>query len=160
MTGVLLAYSLWRGRRLRDLGFRTDNLKGSLAVNGALSALLVAVLLCSYAAGLIREPVPPEWGLFYPFYVFVSGPAQEFIYRSVLFSEMGAAGIRGALPQVLLSAVTYSFLHVIYNDAITLAVTLLMGVVWGLIYRRYPNFWGVALSHATLGAVSIAVGLV
>jgi membrane protease YdiL (CAAX protease family) len=35
-----------------------------------------------------------------------------------------------------------------------------MGIVWGMIYYKHPNFWGVTISHAVLGIVSIATGLI
>jgi hypothetical protein len=39
-------------------------------------------------------------------------------------------------------------------------LTLFMGIVWRVIYYRYPNFWGVTFSHALLGTAAIAVGLI
>ena len=73
---------------------------------------------------------------------------------------MNRAGIKNPPLQVGLSAVTYCFLHIIYQDWITLAVTLFMGIVWGVIYYKRPNFWGVATSHAIVGVVSIATGII
>lgn len=77
-----------------------------------------------------------------------------------MFAELNRSGVSRSLWQILISAITYSLMHVFYNDLITLGVTLLMGVVWGMIYRKHPNFWGVALSHAVLGVVSILVGII
>lgn len=96
---------------------------------------------------------------FFVFYVFISSPAQEFIYRSVVFALMNRAGIVGAVPQVLISAITFSFLHCIYRDCATMVVTLFIGIVWGVLYRRHPNIAGVTLSHAVLGIVSFATGI-
>jgi len=160
LTLVVAAYSLYIGLTIRDLGFRRDTLAGALTVNGILSVLIVLALYILFKANLLREPTLPKWSLFYPFYVLVSGPAQEFLFRSVLFAEMARNGIRSPLLLVLISAITYSFLHVIYNDAITLVVTLVMGITWGCIYQRFPNFWGVTLSHVVLGIVAMLVGLI
>jgi membrane protease YdiL (CAAX protease family) len=49
---------------------------------------------------------------------------------------------------------------VIYQKPAMLVATLLMGVVWGCIYYKYPNFWGVTISHALLGAVAITAGMI
>jgi membrane protease YdiL (CAAX protease family) len=160
MAFVMAVYAFGSKHSLKDLGFRFDTLKASLLWNGALSALFVILMIALYMANLIREPVVPAWTWFYLFYVFVSSPTQEFIYRSVIFSEMSRAGIESPLLQVTLSAVTFCFLHVVYRDGITLAVTLFMGIVWGMIYYKHPNFWGVTISHAVLGIVSIATGLI
>lgn len=160
MSAAMAAYSVARGRRASELGFVRGPLGPSLAANGALSLLLLGLMLALHRAHLIRPPTVPNWNLFYVFYVFVSSPCQEFLFRCALFAEMRGSGITNPAAQVCISAVTYCFLHVIYNDAITLGVTLVMGIVWGILYQRYPSFWGVTLSHAVLGAVSIAVGLI
>lgn len=160
MAVLMAVYSFWAKHSLKDLGLRKDTLKASLIWNGGLSALFVALMYGLYIAGLIREPTVPSWTLFYLFYVFISSPAQEFIYRSVMFAELEKANIKQPFLQIAISAITFSFLHVIYNDGITLAVTLLMGAIWGFIYNKYPNFWGVTISHAILGVVSIATGLI
>lgn len=160
MTAIMAVYALVRRHSWRDLGFRRDTLPTSLAWNIGLSVILAAALLVLYFAGLIRQPTIPNWNLFFIFYIFVSSPAQEFLFRSMVFAEMRAAGIRSGLVQVLLSAVTFCSLHVIYHDALTLGVTLFIGLIWGFIYYRAPNFFGVTLSHAVLGVISIAVGLV
>jgi uncharacterized protein len=94
------------------------------------------------------------------FYVFVSSPAQEFLYRSIVFAEIGASPIRNTALIVVVSALNFSFLHLLYHDVLTLFVTFIMGSIWGIIYVKYPNFWGVSLSHAVVGAVSIFVGLI
>jgi membrane protease YdiL (CAAX protease family) len=160
MTALVGAYALARKRSLRELGLRIDNLIPSLLVNALLSLGLVAALFLLDRVGAIREPTVPQWSLFFAFYVLVSSPCQEFLFRSAVFAEMTAAGVGGAFAQIALSTVTYGYLHVIYNDGLTLGITLAMGIAWGLIYRRYPNLLGVALSHAVLGVISISLGLI
>jgi hypothetical protein len=160
VTAFMAAFEYFCGSTLKELGFRKDTLKTSLLWNGALSIALVAIMCAAYWAGWIRKPTVPDWNLFFVFYVFVSSPSQEFLFRSTLFAEMKRAGITKAPWLILISAITYSFLHIFYQDLITLSVTLFMGVLWGLIYYKHPNFAGVALSHAVLGVVSILVGII
>lgn len=160
MAVIMAIYSFLAKHSLKDLGLRNDTLKASLIWNGGLSVFFVALMYGLYIAGLIREPTVPSWTLFYFFYVFISSPAQEFIYRSVIFAELEIANIKQPFLRITISAITFSFLHVIYNDWITLAAALLMGVIWGFVYNKYPNFWGVTISHAILGVVSIATGLI
>ena len=160
MTVVMICYMILRRHTLKEMGFRTDTLKGSLISNAGLSAILIASMYIALAANLIRRPTVPDWKYFYFFYVFISSPAQEFLFRSTIFAELNRAKIMPPFFQVLLSALTYCFVHIFYNDPLTLGVTLLMGLLWGTIYYKYPNFWGVAFSHAILGAVSIQVGLI
>lgn len=160
MALLVVIYAFVRKVSLRELGLRRDTLGGSCLWNGLVSIVLVMLMIGAYQAGWIRKPTIPSWNLFFVFYVFVSSPSQEFLFRSNMFAELNRSGIRTAVWQILISSVTYSFMHVFYNDAITLGITLLMGIVWGLIYRKYPNFWGVAFSHAVLGVVSILVGVI
>lgn len=160
MTALMSVYAFARGHTTRELGFRTDTLKGSLAWNGCVTLLLAACMFAAYSAGMIREPTRPKWEHFYLFYVIVSSPAQEFLFRSLPFAEMDRARLLRPPARVLLSSAVYCFAHVFYGDLITLAVTLSMGVVWGIIYHKHPNFWGVMLSHAALGVMSIEVGII
>ena len=160
MAIIMAAYAYLSELSLLELGFRKDTLARSLFWNSLLSIVFVALMIFAYQAGWIRKPTIPTWNMFFVFYVFVSSPSQEFLFRSTMFAELNRSGVQTALWQVLISAITYSFMHVFYKDAITLGVTLFMGVVWGIIYRRYPNFWGVAFSHAVLGVVSILVGII
>lgn len=160
MTVVMIAYGCWHGFSLKELGFRQDTLQGSLIFNIIVSVMLVIFMLLSFEIGLIRTPTIPSWKLFFAYYLFISSPLQEFLFRSNLFALMKRASIRGAVLQITISAITYSFLHIFYNDLITLAATFMIGLMWGGIYYKYPNFWGVAISHAVLGVVSIKVGLI
>lgn len=160
MTVLMSLHASYAKRSWLSLGFSRENLKGSLFWNSIVSLLLIATILVAFYSGMIRKPTIPSWNLFFVFYIFISAPAQEFLYRSALFAEMSASGIVSPIAQIAISALTYSFLHIIYKDIITILVTLLMGVIWGAIYHYRRNFFGVAVSHSVLGALSILVGLV
>jgi uncharacterized protein len=160
MAAALAILAVQQGIPARDLGLRTDNLKPALAVNARLSLVVGSALVAVYWFGLMRYPRAIDWWWFVPFYVLVSCPAQEFLCRGFLFAEMKRRGITGAAPQIAVSAVSYAFLHIVYKDWLALLAPLAIGMVWGAIYRRYPNLWGVVGSHAVLGLISIAIGLV
>jgi membrane protease YdiL (CAAX protease family) len=108
----------------------------------------------------MRRPRDVDWLLFAPFYVLVSCPAQEFACRGFLFAGMRRHGVMGHWPQILISAVTYAILHIVYRNWLSFLAPLCIGLVWAAIYRRYPNLWAVVLSHTVLGLISIAIGLV
>jgi CAAX protease family protein len=160
IAAALAIVAVQQGIPARELGLRTDNLEPALAVNAALALVVGSALLAAYWLGFMRQPRVMDWWWFAPFYVLVSCPAQEFICRGFLFAEMGRRGITGAGPQIAISAVTYAFLHVVYKDWLAFLAPLVIGLAWGAIYRRYPNLWGVVVSHAILGLISIAIGLV
>lgn len=160
MTVLMVVCDRLYGVGLKELGFRRDNLKASLLLNSFASLSLVLLMFVSFKAGLIREPTFPEWRLFFAYYIFVSSTSQEFLFRSNLFALMSRANIKRPPLRVVASAATFSFMHVIYRDPLTLAVAFGAGLLWGWIYQRHPNFWGVAFSHAVVGVVAILVGLV
>lgn len=160
MAIAVFALERLRGRTWAELGIRTDNLRGALTANLILSVVLTVGLLVAFFMGAIRTPTIHGWSSFYLFYVLISSPSQEFLFRSTVFAEMERSGLHGRFAQVGVSTVLYALPHAIYHDALTLFVAAVMGVVWGVIYRRYPNWFGVALSHAILGALSIYLGLI
>lgn len=160
LSVVLIAVALLRRRSWHELGFRRDTLRSSICVNLVFAIVVGTGLLLAHAFGAIRPPTINGWSNFYIFYVLISSPSQEFLFRSFVFAEMRRAGLLSAVPQVVISTVLFAFPHSIYRDSTTLLVATAMGIVWGLIYRRFPNWFGVALSHAVLGAISIAVGLI
>lgn len=159
-TLLIAILAVIRRYTMRDLGFRKDTLRNSLVWNSLLTIVLAGILYVAFYFHWIREPTIPNWSFFFLFYYFVSSPSQEFLYRSVVFAEMQRAGIESRFWKVAFSSINYSFMHVIYNDMLTLVATLVVGVMWGFIYEKYPNYWGVAFSHAALGTVAILVGLV
>ena len=155
-----ISYAGVRRLNWSALGFRRDNLKRSLLWNLGVSLLFLTILYYLHSMGLIVKSTAPLWPLFFIFYILVLSPAQEFFFRSVLFAELRE--IRPGAPWliVLISSLSFCFLHVIYRSPLMLLITLLMGIVWGVIYYRYPNFWGVAFSHAILGTAAFAIGLI
>ncbi|HEX6700886.1 MAG TPA: CPBP family intramembrane glutamic endopeptidase [Gaiellaceae bacterium] len=160
MAAIVLVLERVCGRSWHELGFRKDTLRDSLVANIGLSLVLSAGIVTAFAFGAFSGSTIHGFTLFYPFYVFISSPSQEFLFRSVIFAEMERAGLRGPATQVIFSTAVYTFPHAIYKDPSTLLVVAAIGLIWGFIYHRYPNWYGVALSHAVLGALSIAVGLV
>ena len=160
VTFGMALYAGWRRYYLVELGFRRDNLLSSLAWNIGVATIVFVVILLAISQGLVRRLQFPNWTAFYVFYVFISSPSQEFLFRGVMFVELKAIGLTRLIPQVLVSSLAYCFLHVIYRDGITLVVTAIMGIIWGTVYFKHPNILSISVSHALLGSASIALGLV
>ncbi len=156
----IISYTRVRKLNWSSLGFRRDTLKRSLLWNCGVSLLFLLILLYLNRNGLIVKDTTHFWPVFYIFYILVLSPVQEFFFRSIFFAELRM--IRPGSPWfiILLSSLSFCFLHIVYRCPLTMLITLFMGVVWGLIYYRYPNFWGVTFSHAILGTAAIAVGLI
>ena len=157
---VMASYVMLRRFRLSDLGFRRDTLKPSLMWNLGISVLFILLLVLLSCTGLVGRSPLHFWPVFFVAYALILSPLQEFFFRSILFAEMRSMRCNCHGSVIVLSALSFCFLHVIYPSPMMMAVALFMGVVWGLIYYRYPNFWGVALSHALLGVTAFSVGLI
>lgn len=158
---IIAALYVWiRDDGLSALGFRTDTLRASVRYNLGIILAALVVIAALFFTGVLPLDSRPPWRWFLLFYLLVSCPAQEFLFRSVLFAEMGRAGFTRHSWQVGLSSILYCFPHVIYRSVITLCVVLVIGIAWSYGFSRHRNFWGVALSHCMLGAVSIISGLI
>jgi len=160
VMALTIPYILKRGFNWSELGFRRDTLKGSLKWNLGITPFFLLLLYIFNKVGWIELAQVRLWPVFLFFYILVLTPVQEFFFRSILFAEMKKVRIRNPLPIIALSSLSYGFLHVIYQKPAMLVATLLMGAVWGCIYYKYPNFWGVTISHALLGAVAITAGMI
>jgi hypothetical protein len=160
LSFAMVFYAVWRQFSLADLGIRTDNLRPALKWNMLFTTLLVAAMAIAYSNGFVRFEGQNQLNWFFLFYIVLSSPAQEFIYRSLIFAELKHHRFASPVAIVILSALNFSYLHVFYNDWITLLVTLFMGVIWGIIYHHHPNWLSVSLSHALLGASAIFIGLI
>jgi len=97
---------------------------------------------------------------FFVFYFLLSGPCQEFLYRGVFFATFASRNRKGYWSFLIVSAINFSFMHVIYDDIFTLGLTFIMGLIWAYIYWKAPSFWSIALAHGIIGAGAILSGLI
>lgn len=141
-----------------DLGLSSTTfipaMRSQLWVIGAFLALL---LIAPYI-GLTERFEQPN-ATFFLFYVFVSCPIQEFIYRSFLFSMCKRSEFNMVATCAILT-VPYAWVHVIYRDWLTLLFTLVIGAFWASTYQRQPNLAAVSISHAVLGVTTLLLGMV
>jgi len=157
---VIVSYVWLRKFSWSDLGFRQDTLKRSLMWNLGMSLLFLPLLYLLHNTGLIGKATIRLWPLFFVFYILILTPAQEFFFRSFLFAEMRNFRYRRHWSIMVLSSLSFCFLHIIYQNPMMMLVTFFMGFIWSIIYYKYPNFWGVTLSHAMLGTAAFALGLI
>ena len=156
---VLVAHGVHRGFDRRELGFTLAHSRQALGWN--LFFLVVgAVALLALARAGWTMPLHSGYPLTaFLFYLFFLGPVQEIIFRSILFAEMRKSGIVDGKWLVLISTCTFCFLHIIYNNPAVLLLTLVSGLVWGVLFLRWPSIWGVSLSHSLLGALAMFLGI-
>lgn len=143
-----------------DLGFRTDNFRAALWCNVGFVVLCLSSLALARALGQVRVLSRiPDWG-FFVFYVLLSCPSQEFLFRSFLWAQLTALGKTSIWLRVAILALPYACAHLIYRDTLTFLAAFFVGLCWSLIYERYPNWYAITISHCCLGVASIATGLI
>ncbi len=141
---------------LKELGITTNNLVRSIKRN---SIIIIVFIILVVVAKLLRvgNYIASESMGFYLFYIFLSCPIQEFLYRGVFgyFEKHMKSNI-----WFILSSLCYSFVHLIYRDYLVLIITFVMGIIWYSLYRKDYNLGGVCLSHIILGILTISLGII
>ncbi len=156
----ILSYAILRlnGVDKAKLGLTVKNWQSSLLSVVGLTLLFVVLALLTYRFGYARFQ-PTETVLFYLFYVFISSPVQEFLYRGVTTYFGKSFGLSVWLI-VLISSMLYSLVHIIYKDWILVVATFGLGVIWHRVYLKTNSLVGVMLSHSVFGALTIFLGLI
>lgn len=157
-VAILAIARLYRFSAL-ELGFTQQHLGTSLkaiAIPTLASTLLMLIYYMMQGSRIDNSAY--KW-TFYLFFVGVSSPVQEFLYRGFLFSIFSRAKV-SLWTQIILSTFLYSFVHLIYQDLPTLLSTFIFGMFWGYHYAKYRNLYSVIVSHSLLGAIAILIGLV
>ena len=156
--GILYIFSRCLGFSNKDVGITFKNTFSSIKDVVPITMLLMVIALFLYFGGYSRM-TPNESNGFYLFYLFVSSPVQELIYRGISTCFCREFHLNDTATMVL-SSVLYSFVHIIYCDFFTLVVTFLMGLAWFSCYKKTKNLVGVSISHAVLGALTIVAGII
>ena len=156
----LLIYILLRVNYVsnKDLGISKENILKSLKRNIPI-VLLFIVIIIIFRIYNLNKYTPTETIYFYLFYIFISCPIQEFLYRGI-FGYFENSSIKNKYITVLLSSFCYAFVHIIYKDLLTCFLTFIFGIVLYLLYRKDYNLLGVSVTHIILGILTIYLGIV
>jgi uncharacterized protein len=160
---VLVCFLFYCSRRrysFHELGFRTDNLGTSLRWNLLFCILGGAGLCLTHKIGYLHSTNATSLPHVYAVYIFFLGPVQEVIFRGILFAEMQRLRTINRKWILLISTLSFCFLHIIYRYPPLLIITFISGLAWGIIYMKWRNIWGIALSHSVLGALAMFLGVV
>ena len=141
----------------KDLGINKDNIFKSIRSNILL--ILVSLIIIFILKLLHIDKYNSDESIyFYIFYIFISCPIQEFLYRGVFgYFEKS---INKKYLWIILSSFCYSFVHIIYKDILTCILAFIIGIIWYSLYRKDYNLIGVSLSHIVLGILTISLGII
>lgn len=159
LTGFIF-YCFFRGYSLQELGFRTANLSSSLRWNMMFCVVGAIGLYITCKAGFLSPKNESYLPHVYIFYIFFLGPVQEVFFRGILFAEMKRTRKLDDRWIILVSTFFFCFLHLIYNHPPLLIISLITGLAWGIIFTKWHNIFGIALSHSLLGALAMFLGVI
>ena len=141
----------------KELGFSKKNMLISIKRNVPLILIMIIIIVVLKALHFDKY-VPNESISFYIFYIFISCPIQEFLYRGVFgyFNNKS----KNDILWIILSSLCYSYIHIIYKDIVTCILTFIIGIVWYILYKKDYNLIGIISSHIVLGILTISLGIV
>ena len=123
--------------------------------------ITIALLIATGLFLLLEKPrfSPTEGIGFYIFYILISCPAQELLFRGILSRILQELRLHQAL-ELGLAAALFGYIHIIYGDMLTVVVMSIVGLFWYQAYQRSSNIIGVTISHVVLGVMTIALGVI
>jgi len=155
-------------RRTTDFNWRELvrwNIPNSVLIRNGIIVLVSLVLMLGYILIFDREhlfdlPRSSPWiylamCIFYPVF---SAFGQEVIYRTFLFRRY--ENIFG--PQwliTLFSGITFSFLHIVYYDPVSMILTFVGGIWFARVYQQTRSVLFTSVLHGVMGILIFGVGL-
>jgi len=98
------------------------------------------------------------WIALFFFYPIFSAYAQEVIYRLFLLKRYSYI-IKGKIPYVLVSAILFSYAHIVYFSVLSLVLTFIAGIYLAVVYYQTRSVLFVSILHGALGFFIFTVGL-
>ena len=83
---------------------------------------------------------------------------QELIYRTFFFQRYRSLFKRDA-TLIIASAVSFSFMHIIFENWVAIIFSLIAGIVLSIVYSRHRSLLGISLEHAIYGNIVFTTGL-
>lgn len=156
-AGISIAcvgYLIWRGMRtagvLRVWGMRCDNFW--LALRAQLVFVVAgAIVLVGIGVTFRSLALPRTFWITLALYP-IWGTAQQFALQNLI-----ARNLTSVLSSPLAVAVAASTLFGVshYPRLDLMLLTLVAGVFFTLIYRKFPNLWAVGIAHGVLGSLAV-----
>ena len=145
----------------RKLGFRKIRISTALlvvlytllclplvTVVNAISMLFVDNTVVALSSEILAVPFPAAF-----FMIALFGPfSEEFVFRGIMFHGYKKDG--NVLGAVLLSALTFSFMHMNFNQA---GYAFVIGIALAFIMLATGSFWAPMIMHLIINAQSVCM---
>lgn len=90
------------------------------------------------------------------YYILLSVPVQEFMFRSYITLRLKGT-FRSRALIILVSTLLFTLAHLPFYSYLMFAVTAYMGWVYIINYLRYRNLFSLILSHAFVGSLILLI---
>jgi membrane protease YdiL (CAAX protease family) len=127
----------------------------------AAGAVVVGAGVYFLTPGLLFDFVrrtPAFWALMMVFYPVLSVYPQGIVYRAFFFERYGRLFPRPAVL-IAMSAVAFSFAHIIFRNPIAVSFTLVGGLLFAWRYAATGSLLTSSLEHALYGCWMFTIGL-
>lgn len=168
---LLLVFTFYTAVLLiKDKSFKTNDLYRFAFDRKAIKAILLRFLPAAVVLTLVTIIMQPEMLLIFPrekpmlwlivmlLYPLLSAYPQELIYRAFLMHRY-----RNIFPTGLMlfwvSVISFSFLHIIYDNWIAVVFSLAGGYLFTKTYRETNSLMAAAIEHALYGCFVFTIGL-
>ena len=160
VVGAVAMYIVMRilGNTHSDIGITRQRTVYSLKT---VLPITIALIIAAELFLLLEKPrfLPTEGIGFYVFYILISCPAQELLFRGILSRMLQELRLHRVL-ELGVAAALFGYVHIIYGDMLTVVVMGIVGLFWYRAYQRSSNLIGVTISHVVLGVMTIALGII
>ncbi len=130
--------------QLHEFGVTRKEMLRSLRHAAIITATgIVVVTALGFLIGFKALQVDYAW---LAFYVMISVPVQELVFRGILQTRLYRFGTPLAIA---VASVLYASIH--FQTPVLVALTLASGMAWGYSFSRRPTLVGPIASHAVLG---------
>lgn len=151
----IIGITLYRRPSLRELGLGAAGLRRSLWIVPVALLVAVAIVLAGVFAGTAHSLSLRRGlllgGVAYLFWAL----QQQFVLQSFMFLRLEKL-LGGAGRAVVVSALLFAAAHI--PNPVLMAATLVVGLVFCELFRRYRNLYPLALAHGLLGlALALAI---
>ena len=143
---IIIFLIVLRKERLSKYGVTMNKWKSSLKASLAISIIAVVMLFFIKHFADINTSEFSLWWLV-P-YIFISVPLQEFVFRGYTQTRLEEATINRS-ETIILTSFAFAIFH--FPSTSLIAMTFVIGLIWGYLFEKYKTLSGSFVSHAILG---------
>jgi uncharacterized protein len=165
VVGGCALWSLWRDPTVNVRRWFRWNIA---AVNWRMVLLRDALLMTVLAAAVwysapqllfaFVKKAPIQWAVVMLLYPLLSVLPQEVLFRGYFFERYRTVFGRGT-PLMVLSALSFGFVHIIFGNWIAVGLSAIGGILFASTYSKTGSVLLVSLEHALFGNFLFTIGL-